>query len=300
VQALLGAVVLGMMVSPLTIRYNRDIARFLLRESPPVQSGTGLGDLPDVDLARREHVILCGFGRVGRNLARVLLSQGFEYLATDLDPANVRAARQAGEQVIWGDSADEDLLRSLGVDHATVVIVTFAAPAVAIGVVRAIRRLRQDVPVLVRTQDDSRLADLSEAGATEVVPETFEASLTLVSQALMLLQLPALQVTQVVDTLRTQRYATLRTQPAAARAELHVEPAELLRSVVLPPQAWAVGRQLKEVRGRGAEVVFTAIRRHGITGREPAGETELREGDEVVIYGLPSALEFAEAVLLAG
>jgi CPA2 family monovalent cation:H+ antiporter-2 len=116
----------------------------------------------------------------------------------------------------------------------------------------------------------------------------------------MLLQLPALQVTQVVDTLRTQRYATLRTQPAAALAELHVEPAELLRSVVLPPQAWAVGRQLKEVRGRGAEVVFTAIRRHGITGREPAGETELREGDEVVIYGLPSALEFAEAVLLAG
>jgi monovalent cation:H+ antiporter-2, CPA2 family len=300
VQALLGAVVLGMMVSPLTIRYNRAIARFLLRESPPAQSGTGLGDLPDVDLARREHVILCGFGRVGRNLARVLLSQGFEYLATDLDPANVRAARQAGEPVIWGDSADEDLLRSLGVDHATVVIVTFAAPAVAIGVVRAIRRLRQDVPVLVRTQDDSRLADLSEAGATEVVPETFEASLTLVSQALTLLQLPALQVTQVVDTLRTQRYATLRTQPAAVRAELHVEPAELLRSVVLPPQAWAVGRQLREIRGRGAEVVFTAIRRHGITGREPAGETELREGDEVVIYGLPSALEYAEAVLLAG
>jgi len=59
----------------------------------------------------------------------VLLSQGFEYLATDLDPANVRAARQAGEPVIWGDSADEDLLRSLGVDHATVVIVTFAAPS---------------------------------------------------------------------------------------------------------------------------------------------------------------------------
>jgi len=91
----------------------------------------------------------------------------------------------------------------------------------------------------------------------------------------------------VIDTLRTQRYATLRTQPAAVRAELHVEPAELLRSVVLPPQAWAVGRRLDEVRERSAEVAFTAIRRHGITGREPGGETELREGDEVVIYGLP-------------
>ena len=62
--------------------------------------------------------------------------------------------------------------------------------------IRAVRRLRADVPVLVRTQDDSRLAELSAAGATEVVPETFEASLTLVSQALTLLHLPAAQVEQ--------------------------------------------------------------------------------------------------------
>jgi CPA2 family monovalent cation:H+ antiporter-2 len=257
-------------------------------------------DLAATDLVRREHVILCGFGRVGRYLARVLESQGFEYLAMDLDPANVRAARQAGEPVVWGDSADEELLRSLGMGVATVVIITFADPAVAIAVVRAVRRLRGDVPVLVRTQDDTRLADLSQAGATEVVPETFEASLTLVSQALTLLQLPAMQVTRVVDTIRTQRYATLRTQPAAARLEEDTEPAELLRSVVLPPRAWAVGRRLEEVRIHGAEVAFTAIRRQGITGREPAGDTELREGDVVVIYGLPAALEHAEAVLLAG
>jgi CPA2 family monovalent cation:H+ antiporter-2 len=299
-QLLLATVVLGMIVSPLIIRYNRRIARLLLGEKAPPKTAMQREDLAATDLVRREHVILCGFGRVGRYLARVLESQGFEYLAMDLDPANVRAARQAGEPVVWGDSADEELLRSLGMGVATVVIITFADPAVAIAVVRAVRRLRGDVPVLVRTQDDTRLADLSQAGATEVVPETFEASLTLVSQALTLLQLPAMQVTRVVDTIRTQRYATLRTQPAAARLEEDTEPAELLRSVVLPPRAWAVGRRLEEVRIHGAEVAFTAIRRQGITGREPAGDTELREGDVVVIYGLPAALEHAEAVLLAG
>jgi CPA2 family monovalent cation:H+ antiporter-2 len=238
-------------------------------------------------------VILCGFGRVGSHLAQVLDSQGFEYLAVDLDPANVRAARQAGVAVVWGDCADEELLRNLGLDLATVVIITFANPTVALHVIRAVRRLRADVPVLVRTQDDSRLAELSAAGATEVVPETFEASLTLVSQALTLLQLPAPQVGRVVDTLRQQRYATLRT-----RSEQ--ESADQLRSVVLPPGGWAVGRRLSEIRARGAEVAFTAIRRQGITGREPAGDTELREGDVVVIYGIPQALEHAEAVLLAG
>jgi CPA2 family monovalent cation:H+ antiporter-2 len=300
VQPLLATVVLGMMASPLIIRYNRRIARALLREAPPPRDGPQREDLAATELARREHVILCGYGRVGRNLARVLMSQGFEHLAMDIDPANVRAARQEGEPIIWGDSADEELLRSVGMDRATVVIVTFANPAVAVGVVRAVRRLRSDVPILVRTQDDSRLAELSQAGATEVVPETFEASLTLVSQALTLLQLPAPQVTRVVDNLRTQRYATLRTQPSAAILEQSAEPAELLRSVVLPPRAWAVGRRLEEVRVRGAEVAFTAIRRQGITGREPAGDTELRVGDEVVIYGLPAELEHAEAVLLAG
>jgi CPA2 family monovalent cation:H+ antiporter-2 len=300
VQPLLATVVLGMIVSPLIIRYNRRIARFVLRETPPSRVGVQRDDAAATELARREHVILCGYGRVGRHLGRVLLSQGFEFLAMDIDPANVRAARQAGEPIIWGDSADEDLLHSVGMDRASVVIVTFADPAVALGVVRAVRRLRGDVPILVRTQDDSRLAELSQAGATEVVPETFEAGLTLVSQALTLLQLPAPQVTRVVDTLRTERYATLRTQPSAARLEQSAEPAELLRSVVLPPQAWAIGRRLDEVRTRGAEVAFTAIRRQGITGREPDGDTELRVGDEVVIYGLPAALEHAEAVLLAG
>jgi monovalent cation:H+ antiporter-2, CPA2 family len=76
--------------------------------------------------------------------------------------------------------------------------------------------------------------------------------------------------------------------------------AEELKTVVLPPGAWCVGRTLDEIRARGAEVTFTSVRRHGIVGREPGGETSLRDGDIVVIYGSPKALEHAESVLLAG
>jgi len=299
-QPLLAALVLSMIVSPLIIRYNKRIARLVLGERgpPAVTPPDGLG--PEQGLATREHVLLCGFGRVGHQFARVLGAQGFEYLAVDLDPTQVRAARQAGEPVVWGDSADEDLLRTIGLDHTTVVVVTFADPAVAISIARAVRRLRRDVPVLVRTQDDSRLAELSSAGATEVVPETFEASLTLVSQALALLGLPAEQVLQIAERERRARYGTLRVLAAERRRASEQDAEERLRSVVLPPGAWAVGRHLAEIRSRGAEVAFTAIRRHGITGREPAGDTELREGDVVVIYGMPEALEHAESVLLAG
>jgi len=298
-QLLLAALVLGMIVSPLTVRYNKRIARLLLGErGPPLvpipepYGATGA-------LAARDHVLLCGFGRVGRQLGPVLAAHGFEFLAIDADPDKVRVARRAGEPVVWGDSADEQLLRNLGLDHATVVIVTFADPEVAIGIVRSVRRLRADVPVLVRTQDDSRLAELRQAGATQVVPETFEASLTLVSQALTLLRLPPQEVMRVAEAQRRARYGPHTPPQASAHSGLG-QAEEALRSVVLPPGAWAVGRSLGQARSQGAAVAFTALHRHGIVGRNPDGDTLLREGDVVVIAGTAEALEHAEAVLLAG
>ncbi len=301
-QLLLTAVTVSMIVSPLVIRYNRPIARALLRERGPPATEVTHGFVGASELADREHVILCGFGRVADHLARALASQGFEYLAIDIDPTRVRAARAAGEPVMWGDCADEELWHQLGLQKASVVIVTFADPNVALSIVRLVRRLRADVPVLVRTQDDSRLVELMRAGATEVVPETFEAGLTLVLQALTLLRLPPAQVLQVADRMRRLRYVTLPDRSGSfpvldARTD---EAESQIRSVVLPPGAWAVGRRLEQVRARGAAITVTAIRRHGIVGREPAEETELQEGDVVVISGNTGALEHAEAVLLAG
>jgi CPA2 family monovalent cation:H+ antiporter-2 len=159
------------------------------------------------------------------------------------------------------------------------------------------------VPILVRTQDDSSLEALRAAGATEVVPETFEASLMLASQALMVLNVPVSKVVRMVGEIRSGRYATLRgihRHEGARSVDGTHEAREELRSVLLPPQAWGVGKRLSDVRGQRVEVGFTAIRRQGITGREPALDTLLREGDLVVIYGTPEALEHAEAVLLAG
>jgi monovalent cation:H+ antiporter-2, CPA2 family len=181
--------------------------------------------------------------------------------------------------------------------------VTFANPEVSVGIVRSVRRLRQDVPVLVRTQDDAGLAELTAAGVTEVVPETFEASLMLVSQVLMLLNVPVSKVVRTVTGIRAGRYATLRNlyrhEAAQSVDDTHALREEL-RTIVLPPQAWGIGRSLREIREDGAEVVFTMIRRNGIAGREPDSSVQLREGDVVTIFGTPEALEHAEAVLLAG
>jgi monovalent cation:H+ antiporter-2, CPA2 family len=302
-EPLLVAIVLSMVLSPLILNNNKRVARFLLREHAPARTAVEREDAATGEIAQREHVILCGFGRVGQNVARVLESQGFEYIALDLDPARIAAARQVGDPVIFGDSADEELLTKVGLVTASAVVISFSDPATSVGILRSVRRLRPEVPVLVRTADDARIKELQDAGATEVVPETFEASLMLVSHVLMLLHVPVSRVVRAIGDIRSTRYAVLRNIVRRADArpvdELS-EHREELKSVVVPPGAWAVGRSLAEVKSRGVEVTFTGVRRQGILGREPASDTVLRDGDIVVIYGQPEELEHAEAVLLAG
>ena len=302
-QPLLVAIVLSMILSPLLINNNKRIARLLLWESGPPRTAFERESAATGEIGMREHVILCGFGRVGQNVARVLESQGFEYIALDLDPARIAAARQAGDPVMFGDSADEQILVKAGVEAATAVVISFSDSATSVGILRSIRRLRPDVPILVRTQDDTRIKELQEAGATEVVPETFEASLMLVSHVLILLHVPVSRVVRTMGDIRSHRYSVLRNiirrGDARPLDESH-EYREEIKSVVVPPGAWAVGRTLRDVRGRGVGVTFTGIRRQGILGREPAGDTVLRDGDVVVLYGQPEELERAESVLLAG
>ena len=302
-EPLLVAIVLSMVLSPVILNNNKRVARFLLHEHAPALTAAAREEEATQEIAQREHVILCGFGRVGQNVARVLERQGFEYIALDLDPARIRAARQAGDPVMFGDSADEEMLARAGIAHANAVVISFSDPATALGILRSARRMHPDLPVLVRTADDSRLKELQDAGATDVGPETFEASLMLVSHVLMLLHVPVSRVVRTLGEIRAGRYAVLRNIVRRGDARVVDETSEHheeIKSVVVPPGAWAVGHSLSEVRDRGVAVTFTGVRRHGILGREPSGETVLRDGDIVVIYGQPEELERAEAVLLAG
>ncbi|HWY93940.1 MAG TPA: cation:proton antiporter [Steroidobacteraceae bacterium] len=303
VQPLLAATVLSMVLSPLLIRHNRRITRALLGESGPPHSAAMRETQATLAVAGRDHVVICGFGRVGQNIARVLEKTGFEYIALDLDAYRIRVGRQAGDPVIYGDAGQAEVLQNVGVARASCVVITFANPEVALRILRAVREMRDDVPILVRTQDDTKLEELQSAGATEVVPETFEASLMLLSHLLLLLKLPVPRMIRTINSIRSHRYGMLRQYFPAEDAEpLDDSHAfrEELHSVVLPPHAWAVGRSVAELAARGSRASVSAVRRDGIVGREPAPDTLFKEGDVVVVCGTPEAVEHAETLLLMG
>ena len=136
-----------------------------------------------------------------------------------------------------------------------------------------------------------------------MVPETFEASLTLLSHLLMLLKVPVGRVIRTIDNIRSNRYGMLRLifhGDDAPDGDTILNRREELSSVILSPNAWAVGRTVADINARGARASVSAVRRDGIVGRDPSPDTMLKEGDVVVLYGTRENLEHAESVLLMG
>ncbi len=303
-QAVLASLVISMALTPLIIKYNRAIVTRLLGQDA-VDNPPGIEE-PDpavAEVASHDHVIICGYGRVGQNIARALEDEGIEFVALDLDPFRVRAAREAGDTVIYGSAARPDMLRAAGVYHATAAVITFAEYRQVLRTLEGLRAGRPDLPILVRTQDDTHLDEFLEAGATEVVPETLEASLMVMSHLLFLLKVPVRRILEKVQDVRQRRYKTLRQifrKEHARPIDFSHALREQLHTVVLAPGAHAVDRAIGELALEQADVMVTALRREGIVGHQPTPTTKLQAGDVLVLYGTPEDLERGEKILLQG
>ncbi len=302
-QIILASVILSMALAPLLIRYNGALAKRFLALSYGQGRLQMEGRISESTQGMNQHVIICGYGRVGQNIARILEQEGFEFVALDLDPLRVGEAQDAGDPVHYGDSARREILQGAGLIRARALVVSFGDMPATFKILEHIRRLRPDMPVLVRARDDSELERLLKAGATEVVPETLEASLMIASQLLLLLEVPISSVVRRVGDVRSDRYRLLRGffpgQDHYALGQPESQ-SERLHSVVLPEGAYTVGRTLEQLGLDKLNVVVTAVRRGGIRGPQPEPYTQLRAGDVLILYGNAHALERAEEILLKG
>lgn len=170
-QIVVAALVLSIVVTPLLIRYNKNIANWIFKpttaqpaeDTNPYQLETHTAPLKD-------HVIICGFGRVGQILTRFLEQENIPSIALDLDPVRISSSSLAGEHAFYGDARRAEVLAAAGLARARMVVISFADEPAALETLQHIRALRLDVPVFVRTRNDSNLKTFQEAGATEVVP----------------------------------------------------------------------------------------------------------------------------------
>ena len=295
---ILASMVLSMLATPFIVMASNGIVMKLVA-SEWLQQSLQMTSIARKSINTNRHVIICGYGRCGQNLARMLEGEGIPYMALDLDPDRVRQAAAAGDSVVFGDAARLQALMAAGLARASAVVVTYLDVPGAIKVLASIRGHAPQVPVIVRTQDDHDLERLQAAGATEVVPEAIEGSLMLASHALALVGVPMRRVIRLVQDQRDARYKLLRGYFHGSDDDTASEiDQERLTTVTLPLGAGSPGRALGELALHAVGVRTVSLRRQDGVTLAPDESTVLKNGDTLVLSGKPEALALAEQKLL--
>ena len=297
---ILASMVLSMLATPFIIMFsNRIVMKLVATEW--LQQSLQMTTIARKSINANRHVIICGYGRCGQNLARMLEGEGIPYMALDLDPDRVRKAAAAGDSVVFGDAARLQALMAAGLARASAVVITYLDVPGALKVMSHTRAHAPHVPVIVRTQDDHDLEKLQQAGATEVVPESIEGSLMLASHALALVGVPMRRVIRVVQDQRDARYNLLRGFFHGADDDtVNERDQERLTTVTLPMGARTVGKPLGQLALHAMGVRLVSLRHANGSSSAPADALVLQDGDTLVISGKPEALSLAEAKLLKG
>ena len=295
---ILASMVLSMLATPFIVMYSNRIVMKLVA-SEWLQQSLQMTTIARKSINANKHVIICGYGRCGQNLARMLDGEGIPYMALDLDPDRVRQAAAAGDSVVFGDAVRLQALMAAGLSRASAVVVTFIEVPAALKVLGHSRAHAPQVPVILRTRDDHDLEKLRAAGATEVVPESIEGSLMLASHALALVGIPMRRVIRVVQEQRDARYQLLRGYFHGADDdtvdEMHHE---RLSSFTIPLGAKSIGKPLLHLALHAMGTRVVNLRRGNGVTELPSDDVLLQSGDTLVLSGTPENLALAEQKLL--
>jgi len=297
---LLGVGVLSMAITPFMVNNARTWSLLLTKEDHEEQQE--FKQLPD-NTNLKDHVIICGFGRVGQTVSRFLKQESIDYVAIDIDPLRTSKAREAGENILFGSSRQTELLQAAHLSQAKLVVIAFGEDKQSVDVIQRVRTLSKDVPILVRTRNDDQLDVLQEAGANQVVPEILEGSLMLVSQVLSLTGVPFSRIMRRVQKERKNHYNHLHGFYQGEHTDMSpdaIDRIEFAHAIQLGDDSFGTGQTIASLGLESRRVIIVALKRDGIEIEEPEESTLLKTQDTLIVRGKPRRVERAERYIQDG
>jgi voltage-gated potassium channel len=222
----------------------------------------------------KDHFIICGYGRIGRVVARQLHRQHVPYVVVERDPVRLQTAIEEGALAVEADASREEVLKRVGIDRARGLIAAVGTDAENVYAVLSARVLRPDLFIVGRAETDDATQKLKRAGADRVISPYQIGGIQIAQTALR----PA--VVDFVD------FAT-----SSDNLELAME------EVTIPAQSSLAGKSLLEanLRQRYGVIVVGIQRQDRSMDFNPEPDTSMRSGDKLVVLGRPDSLKRLEA-----
>jgi monovalent cation:H+ antiporter-2, CPA2 family len=242
-----------------------------------------------VERAQAEHVVLCGFGRVGSAVGEALETFAVRFVVIERDPDIVRGLRSRAVPCLFGDAAQPRLLEEAGAGRASLVVVALPEMDRAQLVVRGVRALSPDVPILARAHSVSGREGLVEAGVTEVIQPELEAAATLIRHALRQLAQPQPRVLDYLARFRGAMNPVGVDRPGGPGGPDSLPEVHEVRLGAGALADLSLGEV--RVRERFGVTVVSVERTDGAAVVNPSADTRLRPGDRLRVFGLPEQIE---------
>ena len=212
-----------------------------------------------------DHYIICGFGRVGRQVARDLKTAGVKYVVIDENPDNREYARSEGVIYLESEAADDEVLQRAGIEDARGVIACVDSDAENIFITLTARELRTDIAIIARASAEDSEKKLMRAGADRVI-SPYKTS--------------------------GKEMARIALHPQVGGA---VQVADYrMEEIEVPAACEGVGHRVDEIRG---SAIIVAVRRpDGRLEPQPEPGTVIEYGDKLIALGTPDAVERLEVI----
>jgi CPA2 family monovalent cation:H+ antiporter-2 len=308
----IAASVISMIVAPLLIqaspRLSAAAARVLGRTLPGLERMTqtrhGSIPHPEEQPALSNHVVIFGYGTVGRALGEILIANRVPFKALEIDPTTVRDYLRRGHPVLYGDASSEELMRRAGIDRARFLAVTLPDPVMDRSVIMTARQMNPNLFILARGRRDVPDEAFYLDGADEVIHETFEVGIEFIARILRRLNFPKQEVERQVGRARGRRYEIFRRKDftpmplADVRRTLDTLRVEFLEIAADSP---LVGRSLRDAGIREATgALVLAVVRDGETVHSPEASFVLQALDTILVTGAIEQVAQVERIIHEG
>ncbi len=306
-QVAIAASVISMILTPLATRMSASIASAAARATGGIlPAWSRLAESyeeeePGPPEPLSEHLVILGYGTLGRTLGEVLKTNGVPFVALELDPNLVREARRAGHPVRYGDANSEELLRRAGVDRARILAVTLPDHVMERAVIRRARRLNPELHILARGRRGLEDEELYRDGADEVIHETFEVGIEFLARILRRLNFPKQSVERQLGRLRSGRYEIFRREDFTplplgdVRRTLDAVRVEFLE---IPAGSPLIGKSLRDAGVRETTgALILAVVREGRVLPSPEAWFVLQEKDTILVSGASEQVAEVETLL---
>ncbi|HCX02692.1 MAG TPA: hypothetical protein DHO02_10055, partial [Syntrophaceae bacterium] len=296
-QTFIGASVLTFMVTPLLVSL---VYYLLTRKNIFNPARQGLH--PDERIPVSNHVIICGMGLNGRNLAKVLKDTAIHYVVIDLNFQKIKKAKSKGDKnTIWGDASSVEILRRANVEAARVMVIAISDRFLTKSCLQNAKAINPKLHVIVRTKYLADIEELLALGADDVIPEEFETSIQIFSRVLKMFHIPNSIVLAQGNIIRNKSYGVFRdvryTQEAFDQIG-QILAQGTIETYFIGPGNPIIGKSIRDVnlKAESGAMIINIIRKNQ-TITNPPSEFVFEAEDQLILFGSHSAIDLGLKIL---